>query len=79
MAFKFLVLEALELLGGKFALVFILSVNYEFLELAQSCAGRYEVSADNVFLHALKSVNASVDGSVVEHFCGFLERSRRHE
>ena len=49
------------------------------VELALTCTGRDEVTADDVLLHTLETVALAVDGSIVEHLGGLLERCGRHE
>ena len=37
------------------------------------------MTADHILLHAFEIIGLTVDGSLVEHLGGLLERCRRHE
>lgn len=57
----------------------ILSADHDALVGAETCTGGDEVTADDIFLHALKVVDLAVDCSFVEHLGCFLEGRSRHE
>ncbi len=45
----------------------------ESVVFAQTCTCGDQVTADNVFLHALEGIGLAVDCCFVEHLCGLLE------
>lgn len=51
----------------------------EAFVFAETCSGRDQMTADDVFFHALEGVGLAGDGCFVENLGGLLERCGRHE
>ena len=58
---------------GKSPIVFFPTADNNLVELAQTCTCRYEMTTDDILLHALKVVALTIDSGIVEDLGGLLE------
>ena len=63
----------LSLFGLNHSLVIIHRGNNKFLILPLACTGWDRMTADNVLLKTLQSINLTVDSSLAKHFGCLLE------
>ena len=59
--------------GGSHLVVVVHGGYDDALKFALTCAGRDEVTADDVLLQTLEGVDLTADSSFTEHFGGLLE------
>ena len=60
-------------------LIFFLRANDEFVEIAETCTCRNQLTKDYVLLQTNEMIHLSADCCLVENLGGLLERCGRHE
>ena len=53
--------------------IILLAAYHDILELLLACAGRNQMTADDILLQALKVIDTATDCGLAEHLGGLLE------